>query len=97
MLKLAIKSPKAPLVGEVRVVAKMRLPPGGADVPERIELDDRFDLVQATFTNYNVQRRINTLSSKGKGDEEIGCQARIAARVTITHVEFGVLNPQTDA
>ena len=70
VLKLAIKSPKAPLVGDLRVVAKMVLPPGQTGVPERIELDGRFDLVEATFTNYNVQRRINLLSSKGKGDED---------------------------
>jgi hypothetical protein len=70
LLKLAIKSPTPPLVGEIRVVAKMKLPPGEQDVPERLDLAGRFDLVQATFTNYNIQKRINTLSTRGRGDED---------------------------
>jgi hypothetical protein len=88
VLKLAIKSPQAPLLGEVRVVAKMRLPPGEADVPERLELDGRFDLVQATFTNYNVQRRIDTLSRKGRGDDDISGKSVVSGlggRFTLKH------------
>jgi hypothetical protein len=69
VMKLAIKSPNPPLVGNVRVVAKMKLPPGENEVRSRLELEGRFDLVEATFTNYNVQQKINTLSRRGRGDE----------------------------
>jgi hypothetical protein len=70
LMRLAIKAEKPPLTGDIRVVARLRLPPGEEDVPERMDLDGRFDLAEATFTNYNVQKRINLLSTRGRGDED---------------------------
>ena len=36
---------------------------------DRLQLDGAFQLAQARFTNVNVQRRITTLSRRGRGEE----------------------------
>jgi len=69
-LKLAMKGGKAPLTGAIRVNAKLMIPPGDEDVIRKMQLNGQFALDRATFTNFDVQKRINTLSSKGRGDED---------------------------
>jgi hypothetical protein len=69
LLKLAMKGSKPPLVGAVKVNTKFLLPAGTADVVERLQLAGDFVLAQARFSNFNVQKRISTLSQRGQGDE----------------------------
>ncbi len=66
LLKLAVKAPKTPLTGRVAVKTKMLLSAGERDVVERLQLDGQFSLVQARFTSFDVQKRINTLSRRGR-------------------------------
>jgi len=68
LLKLAVKSTKPPLTGRVALETKFLLPAGDEDVVRRLQLNGRFSLAQARFTNFNVQRRIDTLSRRGRGD-----------------------------
>lgn len=69
LLQLAVKAAKPPLVGRVNLTTHMLLPAGPEDVVDRLQLDGRFELAQARFTNLNVQRRITTLSRRGRGEE----------------------------
>ena len=69
LLKFAIKS-STPLTGDVAMTTRFRLPPGDADVIERLELDGRFELAQARFTKFDVQKRIDMLSRRGRGDTD---------------------------
>jgi hypothetical protein len=69
VMQLAVKAAKPPLVGRMNLSTKMVLPAGPDDVAERLQLDGRFELAQARFTNLNVQRRITTLSRRGRGEE----------------------------
>jgi hypothetical protein len=69
VMQLAVKAAKPPLVGRMNLSTKMLLPAGPGDVVERLQLDGQFDLAQARFTNLNVQRRITTLSRRGRGEE----------------------------
>lgn len=69
LLKLAVKSEKPPLTGAVRVNTKLVIPPGDVDVVRKMQLDGQFALDQATFTNFDVQKKINTLSKTGRGDD----------------------------
>jgi hypothetical protein len=69
LLRLAVKGAKTPLTGAVRINTRFTLPAGDADVMRRLRLDGDFVLDQARFTNFNVQKRINTLSQKGRGDD----------------------------
>lgn len=68
-MRLAVKAVRPPITGRVDVVARMVLPAGEADVIDRLQFDGRFRLAQARFTNVDVQRKIATLSVRGKGDE----------------------------
>jgi hypothetical protein len=69
LMTLAVKSDKPPLVGRVDLTTSFVLPAGSADVIDRLQLDGTFHLAQARFTNVNVQRRITTLSRRGRGEE----------------------------
>jgi hypothetical protein len=67
ILRLAIKSKKTPLTGQMKLETTFLLPAGEADVPQRLELDGAFSIAQARFTSFNVQQRIDTLSRRGRG------------------------------
>jgi len=69
LMQLAVKASKPPLVGRVDLTTRMVLPAGAEDVVDRLQLDGAFQLAQARFTNINVQRRITTLSRRGRGEE----------------------------
>ena len=69
LMTLAMKANKAPLVGRVDLTTSFVLPQGEADVIDRLQLNGTFRLAQARFTNVNVQRRITTLSRRGRGEE----------------------------
>ena len=58
LMQLAVKAAKPPLVGRVNPTTHMLLPAGPEDVVQRLQLDGRFELAQARFTNLNVQRQI---------------------------------------
>ena len=69
LMQLAVKGPRTPLTGRVDVRTKFVLPAGEADVIDRLQLDGAFALAQARFTNVDVQKKIATLSLRGRGDE----------------------------
>jgi hypothetical protein len=69
LMQLAVKAAKPPLTGRVDLKTRMVLPAGAEDVVDRLQLDGSFQLAQAKFTNLNVQRRITTLSRRGRGEE----------------------------
>lgn len=70
LLQLAVKSAKPILTGRIDVKTKFLLPAGDADVVNKLQLDGNFTLAQAKFTNVDVQKKITTLSQKGRGDED---------------------------
>ena len=69
LMQLAVKADRPPLTGQIDLVTHMVLPAGPDDVVDRLQLDGAFQLAQARFTNVNVQRRITTLSRRGRGEE----------------------------
>jgi hypothetical protein len=68
LLKLAVRAGKPLMTGQVQLTTKFLLPAGEADVIDRLELDGRFSLNEARFSNVNVQHQIDTLSQRGKGE-----------------------------
>jgi hypothetical protein len=54
----------------VDVVTTFLLPAGEGDVIERLQLQGRFGLARARFTNVDVQKKIATLSLRGRGQED---------------------------
>jgi len=69
LLALAVKSTKPPVTGAVTVKTQLLIPAGEEDVVDKLQLKGEFQLAQALFTNLDVQRRVNTLSRRGQGDE----------------------------
>jgi hypothetical protein len=70
VLRLAVKAAKAPMTGRMELTTTFVLPAGEQDVVERLNLNGRFRLAQARFSNIDVQRRIEALSLRARGDED---------------------------
>ena len=70
IMRLAVKAAKPPMTGRMDLVTRFLLPAGAGDVVERLQLNGRFNLAQARFTNLDVQKKITLLSQKGRGDED---------------------------
>lgn len=67
-LRLAVKSPNPPMTGAVRFDTKVEIPPGSADVLDRLRLDGTFGLSGVRFTSPDVQGKIAGLSHRAQGD-----------------------------
>ncbi len=67
IMQMAVKTPKPPMTGALKLVTKFLLPPGDNDVVDRLQLDGRFEIDAARFTSYDVQGKINELSHRGRG------------------------------
>jgi hypothetical protein len=78
VMTMAVKSTPPPMTGALKLVTKFLLPPGEADVVDRLRLDGRFTMTGARFTNDTVQTRIMELSHRGRG------QAPEAAKEKVT-------------
>src|SRR5262249_2393441 len=68
LMRLAVKG-RAPILGRADITTKFLLPAGNGSVANRLQLDGRFDIAQARFTNVDVQRKITLLSQRGRGNE----------------------------
>jgi hypothetical protein len=67
VLRLAVKSPKPPMTGALKLATKFELPPGDRDVVEKLQLDGRFSISGGRFTNPEVQQKINEMSLRASG------------------------------
>jgi hypothetical protein len=73
LLELAVKGDKPLLVGRVALRAEMHLPPGEADVIERVVVNGQFDVGAAKFTDRKVQDKLVGMSKRARGlDEDEG-------------------------
>lgn len=70
VLRLAVKADKAPLTGRMELTTTFLLPAGEQDVIDRLTLNGQFRLAQARFSNIDVQRRIEALSLRARGQED---------------------------
>ena len=70
VLRLAVKADKAPLTGRMEMTTTFLLPAGEEDVIDCLNLDGQFRLAQARFSNINIQRRIEALSQRARGNED---------------------------
>jgi hypothetical protein len=70
VLRLAVKADKSPMTGRMEMTTTFLLPAGEQDVIDRLNLDGQFRLAQASFSNINIQRRIEALSQRARGKED---------------------------
>lgn len=55
------------LTGIVTMQARLHIPPGKAELLQRLTLEGRFDLEQAQFTSDKIQSKVDELSLRGQG------------------------------
>ena len=93
VLALALDSPTPMLVGDLSLESTLELPPGKTKVPQRLQMNGRFGLGKALFTDAQVQEKLQELSRRSQGkdeDEKIGrVLTDLRGRFTI---KSGVLN-----
>ena len=68
VMVMAVNTAKPPMSGGLQLTTKFLLPPGDADVSQRLRLDGRFVIAKTHFTSYDVQGKINELSKRTRGD-----------------------------
>lgn len=105
ILRLIIGDSKPFLTGAVDFKSKIVIPPGNADVLDKLQLNGEFGIRSARFTSPEVQRRLLTLSNRARGitkeDEAALAQQTVASNmngrfkldggvISMSHLEFGV-------
>jgi hypothetical protein len=68
LMRLSVKSPEPPMVGDVALHADFTLPPGDKDVVDRLILAGEFD-VEGRFTDRGVQSKLTGMSRRASGDD----------------------------
>lgn len=66
-LSLTSKAGNPLLTGALKMKAHLDIPPGHDEVHQRIEINGRFVLTDAQFTNPKIQDRVAELSARGQG------------------------------
>ncbi len=66
-VKLTTRVQSSPMTGLVNVQARLDIPPGEAEVIERMDLEGTFAVRSAQFTSHAIQDRVDELSRRGSG------------------------------
>lgn len=82
VMRMAVPTPKPPMTGAMKLVTKFVLPPGETDVSQRLQLDGRFSMIGAQFTNYDVQGKIASLSHLGRARDPDAPKQNVASNFT---------------
>lgn len=68
ILRLALKSETVPMNGALRLDTAFALPPGENEVIERLRLDGTFAVDDARFGSRGIQKKVNELSERARGE-----------------------------
>jgi hypothetical protein len=79
VLRLAVKAPKAPMTGALKLTTAFVLPPGKRDVVDKLRLDGQFSIARATFTDLDIQKKIDELSHRSRGKAVADDRERVAS------------------
>jgi hypothetical protein len=101
VLRVAVKGKTPPLTGGITLKTNIRLPPGDRDVVDKLQLEGTFRMTAARFTSFDIQRKLNELSKRGRGKpDEPGGRNTVSAMagsftlkndvMTLPKLTFGV-------
>jgi hypothetical protein len=79
IMTMAVKAPKPPMTGALKLTTTFLLPPGDTDVVDRLRLNGHFSIATARFTNYDVQDKIDQLSKRGSAKTSDPETARVVS------------------
>jgi hypothetical protein len=68
LLRLSVKAAEPPMHGRLDIDAGFELPPGDADVPQRLNMRGRFAIRGGRFASDSTQDKIDELSRRGRGE-----------------------------
>jgi len=68
LMRLTSKTAKPPMTGLVTLKAKLELPPGEAEMVDRLILAGEFSIDDARFTAAQVEEKVEELSHRGEGE-----------------------------
>jgi hypothetical protein len=66
-LKLAVRTDPPVMNGNLRMKARIFIPPGKVPVPQKLHLNGNFDVSGGYFSNDNIQEKIDLMSRLGQG------------------------------
>jgi hypothetical protein len=69
MLRLGVRAEEPPMTGAISFRTKLAIPPGNADIAEKLRLDGGFDIGTARFSELDVQAKVDKLSRRGRGEK----------------------------
>jgi len=69
IMHMAVKTSQPPMTGGLRLRTNFNLPPGDADVVDKLKLDGAFTIDDGRFTNAEVRQKINELSRRASAKE----------------------------
>jgi hypothetical protein len=81
IMRMAVKTDRPPMTGALRLRTKFVIPPGDADVVDKLRLDGDFSIDSGRFTDAEVQRKINDLSRRASGSQGNAQEQPVAAGV----------------
>lgn len=67
IMRLAVNTAKPPMTGRLHLKTQFELPPGKRDVIEKLTLAGRFGIEGGRFADAGVQRKIDDLSRRARG------------------------------
>ena len=67
VLHLAVKGPRPPMTGVLKLKTMFLLPPGKRDAIQKLRLDGTFSVDGAAFTKAQVQDKVDAFSTKARG------------------------------
>ena len=79
IMRMAVKTSQPPMTGGLRLRTKFDLPPGDADVVDKLKLDGAFTIDDGRFTNAEVQQKINELSRRASAKESEAAPQAVAS------------------
>jgi hypothetical protein len=106
-LRLTVDGQRPPMTGTMQVEGRLDIPPGDADMVDKLALDGRFSLRQARFQSAEVQQRIDELSRRAQGrpddealdDELTDIEGRFAMKdavLILPNVTFAVTGARVE-
>jgi hypothetical protein len=81
LLRLAVRSSNPVMSGALALDTSLLIPPGPAKVPDRMQLDGRFAIKEARFTDLDVQTKLVTLSRRSQGKDADAPGARVLSNM----------------
>jgi uncharacterized protein involved in outer membrane biogenesis len=79
IMRMAVKTSEPPMTGGLRLRTKFDLPPGDADVVDKLKLEGAFTIDDGRFTNAEVQQKVNQLSRSASAKQSEAVPPAVAS------------------